>query len=450
MANVSIPATPPTPSTASGSPAASAQTVLNSGVASTGKGASGSGLSAIRLKATGAARKPGDAASADPNFSAILQGWLGALAQPGGTVPLPIDAPSAKSQGGRKALSAPSIAAGANLPLSDATASLHLGKSIGAGVAYHGAGKGQQQGTDGDTQKTMGSRSTAADAETTQWVSGHQMGTTVAPSLSALPRTSAGIAQTLAQAQAASVVGTAGKLSNQTLVATSLAGSHDELRTLSKSDPTRLSASSSDLVHLVKSTKTAGTGTPPSMTASVASAQLIQHSVLQPTHSEATGTLNLQQAANGSIHDASATHLLNNYAIRQATLGTGTLQIQVQPQNLGPIIISATSQPNGVQLQVMAANPDTLQWLNAQSADMANAIRSSGVALSGLQVASGFSGFQQGQQSQGQSSQPKLHSSTQRVRGVSRGLAVSGADDEVVAVQRFARSWRAHRVNVQV
>lgn len=161
------------------------------------------------------------------------------------------------------------------------------------------------------------------------------------------------------------------------------------------------------------------------------------------------------QHASGGVHSAAdansgAANLLKNYAIQQAATGSGTLRIQVHPQNMGPIVISASNQSNGVQVQVSAANPQTLQWLTSQSTDLANAIRSAGVTLAGLQVSGGGSGFAEGQGTAGQSGQQAQQNTPQRVKSLRRTLNASVGVGEAAARSPAARFYRAHRVNVRV
>ncbi|MDQ0190555.1 flagellar hook-length control protein FliK [Alicyclobacillus cycloheptanicus] len=166
---------------------------------------------------------------------------------------------------------------------------------------------------------------------------------------------------------------------------------------------------------------------------------------------QAVGT-DAPKTASLNAQSPDAANVLKQYAVQQAMAGNGTLQVQVQPQHLGPIVIAATSQPSGVQVQITAANPETLQWLGQQQSDMADAIRSAGVSLANLQVASGGTAFQSGGGSMGNPSRQGGSDTGQKAVRVSRsgGTGISASQLSASGGAGGTSALMAYRVNVQI
>lgn len=96
-----------------------------------------------------------------------------------------------------------------------------------------------------------------------------------------------------------------------------------------------------------------------------------------------TASLNLNQGA------ASAQQQLGALIVQQATVGPQQVQVQVVPEGMGSIVISVSHTSLGVNVQVEASAMQTVQWLQQSTTQVMDAVRSTGVNVTGFGVSFG-------------------------------------------------------------
>lgn len=90
-----------------------------------------------------------------------------------------------------------------------------------------------------------------------------------------------------------------------------------------------------------------------------------------------------------SMADPNRQQVLNNIVVQQVQAGQNEVKVQIHPEGLGNIVISVTKVDGGVQVQMVANQMSTMQWLVQQSNQIADAVRTTGVDVSGVQVSFG-------------------------------------------------------------
>lgn len=138
---------------------------------------------------------------------------------------------------------------------------------------------------------------------------------------------------------------------------------------------------------------------------------------------------------------------LGQWIVQQATVGPQQMQVRVVPEGLGSIVISVTHQANGINVQVEASAMQTVQWLQQVSSQVIDAVKSTGLNVTGFGVSFGQANLtheQNGRQA------PRKDSPSFRSRGASVGgvAAVTMASRDGPVDQVLDPS--THRISVRV
>lgn len=94
-------------------------------------------------------------------------------------------------------------------------------------------------------------------------------------------------------------------------------------------------------------------------------------------------TLNLAQG------QTAVAQQLGSWIIQQANVGPQQVQVQVAPQGMGSIVISVTHDAGGVNVQLEASAMQTVQWLQQTAPQVMDAVKSSGLNVTGFNVSFG-------------------------------------------------------------
>jgi Flagellar hook-length control protein FliK len=144
-----------------------------------------------------------------------------------------------------------------------------------------------------------------------------------------------------------------------------------------------------------------------------------------------------------SMTDPNRHEALKEIVVQQVQTGQDEIKVQIRPEGLGNIVISVTKQNDGgVQVHMVANQMSTMQWLTDQSNQIADAVRTSGIDLSGVQVIFGRADI--GNSSGGQSRRQKQEHNGSRVSSVES----TGSSAEWTHTQDYL-DWRKSGISLQ-
>lgn len=146
-----------------------------------------------------------------------------------------------------------------------------------------------------------------------------------------------------------------------------------------------------------------------------------------------------------STSDPKVHEQIGQIVVQQAKVGPNQIQVRVMPEGMGSLVISVSQTPGGVAVHVEANAMQTLQWLQQTANQVMDAVRSSGVEVSGLGLSFGQANLgnnQAGQQA------PRKGRTFDKV-------ALSGAPAAAAMPQKsrnadHAVDVSAHRISVRV
>jgi len=90
-----------------------------------------------------------------------------------------------------------------------------------------------------------------------------------------------------------------------------------------------------------------------------------------------------------SMTDPQVQEQIGQIVVQQAKVGPDQIQVRVMPEGMGSLVISVSQTPGGVAVHVEANAMQTLQWLQQTANQVMDAVRASGVAVSGLGLSFG-------------------------------------------------------------
>ncbi|MCF8567483.1 flagellar hook-length control protein FliK [Alicyclobacillus tolerans] len=154
-----------------------------------------------------------------------------------------------------------------------------------------------------------------------------------------------------------------------------------------------------------------------------------------------------QVAINAS--DPQAYEKFSQLIVKQVRTAPNTLQVQVQPQGMGTLLISVTKQSQGIQVHVEANQLQTVQWLNQMGPQISDAVKNNGVQLTGIQIAYGNTSMSNsaGDTSTGQQSSSRRGrtNTIRQVTASNRGSQVPAGADTVSPIGGSTRG-----INIRV
>ncbi|QRF23718.1 flagellar hook-length control protein FliK [Alicyclobacillus sp. TC] len=140
-----------------------------------------------------------------------------------------------------------------------------------------------------------------------------------------------------------------------------------------------------------------------------------------------------------------AVQMMNQFIVLGKQKNLQQLTVQVHPEGLGSISIQVQKTDAGIQIQMLASQSATLQWLQSKISELQTSLQGSGIQLSGLAV-----GLQNGQSFTGgqQSSGRPFSRSSKSVP--SAELAVSSTATRWSIGQRGSHEAQISRIDIKV